>query len=451
LTESNEIDSIKFVLDLGDNRQIIKTFVFYKDQYIIDFKLDIREMATEFDNSEYFVAWHSGLKYTELDYSNQISKEDISSAKAYVFQGESKEELSLPDKPYQKKSRSDFSGVVDWTAIRTKYFAMIILPDKKDDIIPIMSGKTFPLYSDPDLKDRVNKIFSMTLKNKISLTENQKEITQHFRVYLGPLDYDIIKQYHATLSKIMDFGFIIFRPFAKAVLKVFIFLHLFIPNYGIVLIIFSLLVKVLVWPLTKKSNVSMQRMQVLQPKLNELKEKYGKDPQRLNRETMKLYKEEGINPVSGCIPQLLQMPLLIAIFIVFRSTIELRDAAFVWWINDLSAPDTIYQLAFSIPFYGNFVNVLPIIMGVTMFWQQKMTMKDPKQKAMVYFMPIFFTLIFNSFPSGLNLYYALFNIFSIAQLKWSPEKKIEQNSSDSPKVQQQKLRLKEKKFRFTKK
>ena len=166
----------------------------------------------------------------------------------------------------------------------------------------------------------------------------------------------------------------------------------------------------------------MQRMQTLQPRMTELKEKYGKDPQRMNKETMKLYKESGVNPLSGCLPTLLQMPLLWAIFIVFRNTIELRDAAFIWWIKDLSAPDTIFQLPFTIPFYGDLVNILPIFMGVTMFIQQKMTMKDPKQKAMVYFMPIFLTLIFNSFPSGLNLYYALFNLFSIIQQKWTPKK-----------------------------
>lgn len=169
----------------------------------------------------------------------------------------------------------------------------------------------------------------------------------------------------------------------------------------------------------------MQRMQTLQPRLSELKEKYGKDPQRLNKETMKLYKEAGVNPFSGCLPTLLQLPLLWAIFIVFRNTIELRDAGFIWWIKDLSEPDTIFRLPFTIPFYGDLVNVLPLVMGITMFLQQKMTMKDPKQKAMVYFMPIFLTLLFNTFPAGLNLYYALFNIFSIVQQKWMPIKEAE--------------------------
>jgi len=144
----------------------------------------------------------------------------------------------------------------------------------------------------------------------------------------------------------------------------------------------------------------------------------------LNKETMKLYKEHGVNPISGCLPMLLQMPLLWSVFLVFRNTIQLRQAPFIWWINDLSAPDTIL-LPFSLPFIGNALHIIPLFMGITMFLQQKMTMKDPKQKAMVYLMPIFLTFIFYKFPSGLNLYYTLFNIFTVIQQKITPDKKEE--------------------------
>ncbi|MFZ5516276.1 MAG: membrane protein insertase YidC [Candidatus Zhuqueibacterota bacterium] len=429
-------DSVKFSLDLGDGRQIIKTYKFYKDQYVVDLTVEMKKIPVEFDNHQYFIGWKSGLNYTELDYSNLIDKEDIGNAKAYIYQGGSKEELSLPNKPNEQKTRSDFSGVVDWAAVRTKYFAMVILPDKQFDIEPILYGRTYSIYDDPNLKDRVEKEYSVTLKTNIPPSKLDN-VTHTFRVYIGPLDYSIIKNYHPTLAKIMDFGMSIIRPFAKLVLYSFLFIHDFIPNYGIVLIVFSILIKILVSPLTRKSFVSMQKMQSLQPKMNELKEKYAKDPKRLNTETMKLYKEEGINPMSGCLPTLLQLPLLWAVFIIFRNTIELRGAEFVWWINDLSAPDTIFQLPFSIPFYGNLVNILPIVMGVSMFIQQKMTMKDPKQKAMVYFMPIFFTLLFNTFPSGLNLYYTLFNFFTILQQKFTPEKKIDTGFSAAPKQVQE--------------
>ena len=193
----------------------------------------------------------------------------------------------------------------------------------------------------------------------------------------------------------------------------------FIPNYGIVIIIFSILVKVILYPLTKKSYSSMKDMQKIQPLMAEIREKYKDEPQRMNSEMMKLYKEHGVNPVGGCLPMILQMPLLIALFIVFRSTIQLRGAMFIpGWITDLSQPDTLFMLPFSLPMYGDQFNLLPILMALTMIFQSKMTMQDPKQKMMVYVMPIFMLVIFNRFPSGLNLYYTLFNLLTIIQQKY---------------------------------
>ena len=130
--------------------------------------------------------------------------------------------------------------------------------------------------------------------------------------------------------------------------------------------------------------------------------------------------------MGGCLPMVIQMPLLFGLFIIFRTTIELRGQGFIFWITDLSAPDTIYAFpgGFSLPIYGDSVNILPLVMGITMFFQQKMTVTDPKQKMMVYFMPIFLTLLFNSFPSGLNLYYALFNFLTILQQKYLTPKKV---------------------------
>ena len=185
----------------------------------------------------------------------------------------------------------------------------------------------------------------------------------------------------------------------------------------------------------------MREMSKVQPLMNELREKYKNEPQRLNREMMKLYKEHNINPLGGCIPMLLQMPLLVALFIVFRSTIQLRGAMFIpGWINDLSTPDTLAFLPFSLPLYGNQFNLLPILMAGTMIFQSKMTMKDPKQKAMVYLMPIFMLLIFNQFPSGLNLYYTLFNLWTIIQQKFIERGKGEEKVIPIPKSEKRKNR-----------
>jgi YidC/Oxa1 family membrane protein insertase len=160
----------------------------------------------------------------------------------------------------------------------------------------------------------------------------------------------------------------------------------------------------------------MKKMQALQPKITELKEKFKDDPQKMNKETMKLYSTYGINPAGGCLPMLLQMPIFVALWGMFQSAIDLRQQPFVGWITDLSQPDVIFHLGYKLPIVGiQEISGLALLMGITTFIQQKMTVKDPKQQALVYMMPIMLTLLFMSFPSGLNLYYFMFNVLSIAQ------------------------------------
>jgi YidC/Oxa1 family membrane protein insertase len=191
---------------------------------------------------------------------------------------------------------------------------------------------------------------------------------------------------------------------------------LFIPNYGIVIIIFSFIIKLLLHPLTKQSFSSMRKMQLLQPKIAEIKEKHKDDPTKQNKETMKLYSTYGINPMGGCLPMLLQMPIFIALWGMLQSAVELRQQPFFWWITDLARPDIIAHLPFKIPIFGiDQISLLALLMGVTTFLQQKMTVTDPQQKAMVYVMPVFLTILFMNFPSGLNLYYFVFNLLSIGQ------------------------------------
>ena len=177
----------------------------------------------------------------------------------------------------------------------------------------------------------------------------------------------------------------------------------------------------MVYPLTSKSLNSTRKMQAIQPLLNDLREKHKNDQRKFAQAQMDLFKEHGVNPLSGCVPVLLQMPLLFALFTVFRSSIELRGEPFIWWIKDLSRPDIVLDLGINIPLYGSGVAILPLLMGITMFIQMKSapTGQGPaQQKAMMYFMNGFFILIFNQFPSGLVLYYTLFNVLTIAQQKY---------------------------------
>lgn len=402
LDDEQPADSLTFTLDLGEYRKLVKTYVFYHDRYSIDLKVRMINLADFVDGFSYFLGWRSGLRSTEPDFNA-----DMQSAKIYALQGDANS-FEAGD----SFDASEWDDPTDWVAIRTKYFTAAVIPEKeKAQGVHFFAEKVNVGKEEPWEK------YGFNLQMPY---DGRQKTGNAFTVYLGPLDYDIVKSYDVGLEMMMDFGWAIFRPFGKFVLFCFTWLHKIIPNYGVVIILFAILIKIVLYPLTKKSYQSMKEMQALQPMLQELNEKYKDNPQKKQQEMMRIYKEHGVNPLGGCIPMLLQMPLLIALFNVFQSTIELRGADFVWWIHDLSRPDTIATLPFSLPLYGDQVNILPLFMGVTMFVQQKMTMKDPKQKAMVYIMPVFFTLLFNSFPSGLNLYYALFNLFSIVQEKIIP-------------------------------
>ncbi len=410
LTERQPQGSVEFVLEIPPGRRIKKVYRFQADRY--DFRLEVELVGMEefVEGFSYFVGWRSGLAATEPDF-----KLDMSKARAYAHVGS--EEALDANKPYKE---TWFDDPTDWVAIRTKYFAVAVIPEEKaqgarlfGEQVDIGAGSPWKKYG-----------FDLQVPY-VAGRDKRLEAT----VFLGPLDYDVITSYNVGLEQIMDLGWALFRPFGKFVLWCFEGLHQVIPNYGFVIVVFSVLIKLALYPLTRKSYRSMKEMQTLQPLVQEINEKYKNDPQKKQQEIMRLYKEQGVNPLGGCIPMLLQMPLLIALFQIFQSTIELRQAPFIWWITDLSRPDTVATIPSLLPFnnlmYGTKVNVLPLFMGVTMFIQQKMSMKDPKQKAMVYFMPVFFTLLFNSFPSGLNLYYSLFNLFTIAQEKLVPYKKAE--------------------------
>lgn len=246
----------------------------------------------------------------------------------------------------------------------------------------------------------------------------------HYGVYVGPVTYQLLRAQNTGLDgeerevgmdNFMDYGWAFFRPIMKPltiiILRGFFALHEVIPNYGLVIIVFSILVKITVFPLTHKSLESAAKMQQLQPQMTALKEKYGDDQQKLNQEMMNLYKEQKINPLGGCLPMLLQMPILISLFNVFRSAIELRQAGFLLWITDLSQPDS---TGIMLPLFGE-LHVLPLLMAVSTFLQSKMTMKDPKQAAMVYVMPVMMTFFFWNFASGLVLYWTMFNLLTLVQ------------------------------------
>ncbi len=218
------------------------------------------------------------------------------------------------------------------------------------------------------------------------------------------------------LENLVNLGWkFIIRPIGEFfMLPFFLFIYKLIGNYGISIILFSIVMKIILYPLSIQQMRSAQKMKVIAPEVAKVREKYKDDQKQQQQELMKVYSTYGINPAGGCLPLLLQMPILYALWGVLRTSIELRQADFAFWIHDLSLPDSIITLPF--PIFGiTSLSGLALLMGITMFIQQKMTLTDPKQKAMVYMMPIMFTLMFSYFPAGLNLYYFVFNLLGILQ------------------------------------
>jgi len=399
---------ITFRMELGPDKAIEKKYLFKAGTYLIKSDIEFIGFRGLITDNTYDISWESGIRFIE---KNSVNEAGFSSADVYY--GDEKVVIDAPGDG--EKITRDFNGRVDWLAVRNKYFAAIMIPTDPTLVEgAYIEGQTFPT-TNLGLKE----IYNVRLVVPFKGSDLER---RSINLYIGPVDYDLLKEVSLNLTALVDFGsffglkFIV-RPIAEYVLLPLLkFLNMFIPNYGFVIIIFSLIIKIVVYPLTRKSFQSMKKMQLLQPKITELKEKFKDDPQKMNKETMKLYQTYGVNPAGGCLPILLQMPIFIALWGLFQAATELRQQPFIFWINDLSTPDVIYDLGFKLPLFGiQEISGLAILMGVTTFFQQKMSIKDPKQQALVYMMPIMLTILFMTFPSGLNLYYFMFNVFSIAQ------------------------------------
>ncbi|MBI5464852.1 MAG: membrane protein insertase YidC [Ignavibacteriales bacterium] len=403
LDKNNFEFEITLTLPSSNGGVLLKRYLFRNDTNGFKSTITMRGMAAVIANFGYQLVWENGLRYAEHD-----SRSESDFAAAYVYAGKELTEINAAK--IGERAEKEFSGAVDWIGTRNKYFAVALIPAHAPTEGAFISGDHRPLPESGEIE-------TYTIALKMPFKGGVEEAS-NIDVYLGPLDHTQLKSYGVGLEQMMSLGAAwVIRPIAEYVmLPLFGAIHYVVPNWGIVIIVFSIVIKIVLHPLTKSSMRSMKRVQALQPMMEEIKEKYKDDPEKMNRAVMGLYKEYGVNPAGGCLPLLLQLPILYALFSVFRSSIELRQASFVAWIRDLSVPDVIYSLPFQLPLLGiKDISGLALIMGVTMFFQSKMTTTDPRQKAMVWMMPIMMTLLFNSFPSGLNLYYTVFNVLSIGQ------------------------------------
>ncbi|MBW2333951.1 MAG: membrane protein insertase YidC [Deltaproteobacteria bacterium] len=370
---------------------ITTRFVFYADSYKIDLSVII-------DNrSEYIIDYSLLLN---LAHFPQQTKKSYYAFEGMAFLVDNKlEEIKV-----KKLKDKLFSGQISWIAYEEAYFMTAIISE--EDKKATVKGTTLP-----DGEVRITYITP-----SLNLRQHQKA-TESFTLYLGPRDLDILKALNKKLEKAINFGW--FDIIAKPLLVSLRFFNKYLSNYGLSIILLTIIIKILFWPLTHKSYQSMKEMRKLQPMMAKIREKYKGNKQEMQKQLMGLYKTYKINPMGGCLPMIVQIPVFFALFRVLPNSIELRHAPFVLWIKDLSAPDRLFSFPFQIPFmaapYG--IPVLTLIMGASMFLQQKMTPTtgDPTQAKMMMLLPIVFTFMFINFPSGLVLYWLVNNALSIAQ------------------------------------
>ena len=313
--------------------------------------------------------------------------------------------------------------IVDWVSAKNKFFTHILRPHE-----PIA---TMAVLADRDLSEKgiLPTSVAATLNFSSTAIEQNHTIQLPYTLYIGPKQYDLLKQAGNSMEKVMEFetiGFwsftnVLMEPSRKALLYSMNLFNQYLPGgYGIAIILLTLLIRILFWPLTHKSTESMKRMQEVQPELKALQEKYKKDPQRMQQETMKLYKEKRVNPMGGCLPMFIQIPVFFALFTVLRNAIELRFSSFLW-IKDLSTAENLF--AGSIPLVGA-LNILPIIMSLSMIWQQKLSSpgtamtpeQQQQQRIMMFMMPVMMLFFFYTMPSGLVLYWTVSNLLMIGQI-----------------------------------
>jgi YidC/Oxa1 family membrane protein insertase len=356
--------------DAASGLKVLKRLTFHQGSYVVDVALTVEGLNDGYDvvlgTNFGIVEWGDGF----IGLIGSASMVD------------GKVEKETPDDHMERK------GIVQWVALQDKYFLSVLMPQEASAALAKKEGEK--LVSAGARMPSVNT-------------------TTTLQLYAGPKEYDTLRSFNVGLEETIDFGWFIFgswsvvKAVAKPIFYVLRFLNEYTHNYGVTIILLTMGIKLLFVPLQYKSYKSMKQMQMIQPKVLGLQEKYKDDRDKLNKELIKLYRDHKVNPVGGCLPMVLQMPVFVALFNILYMTIDLRQAPFFGWITDLSVQD---------PYY-----VLPIIMGATMVIQQKITptTMDPTQAKIMLVLPVFMTFLFVNFPAGLVLYWLTNNVLTIGQ------------------------------------
>ncbi|KQC11067.1 MAG: hypothetical protein APR62_10710 [Smithella sp. SDB] len=365
----------------SDGFKVEKIFTFNPDNYSIELDVKVSNLTNSPITKIPHLNWY--------EYANPKKEKD-----KYSNEGP----VAYVSKSVKRKKVSDISTYVSlgpdvsWGGFERKYFMAVAIPQD-------------PSLTTINMSKDQNNVVSVEIRGAKSIIPPKQSDSLKYSLFIGPKDYTLLKKLGISLEEAIEFdSFIPGLKWLSIGLLIFIkFLYQFVGNYGIAIVILTILIKLVFWPLGTISYKSMKEMQKLQPKLMELKEKYKNDQAKIGQETMALYRAHKVNPLSGCLPMLIQIPVFIGLYNTLLYAIEFRHSPLFWWIQDLSAKD---------PYY-----IIPIVMGATQFIQQKMTPTtgDPMMAKMMLAMPIVFTFIFLNFPAGLVIYWLINNVLSIGQ------------------------------------
>jgi YidC/Oxa1 family membrane protein insertase len=408
---NNQVLSMK--LKISNDRYLEYRYEIKPDNYMLGFTVKSQGMDSAINTSKTL-----DLNWDFKAYRQEKSLRSENMYTSFYFKAED-------DVSYLSQEDDETKSSVNWIAFKQHFFSSVLLTDK-----PFSSARM--VSKNLVIDEEKDTLFSKEFSLQAPLDMKSGDLNYAMSMYFGPNDFEVLKQYKNTdVEEIVDLGWGIFGWINKLIfIPVFAFLSSFISNYGLIIILMTIVVRIIMSPVVYKSYLSSAKMKVLRPEMQEINEKYkGKEnAMKRQQETMALQRKAGVSPLSGCIPALIQMPVFFALFRFFPSNVELRQKGFLW-ANDLSSYDTIAKLPFKIPFYGDHVSLFPILASIAIFFYMRMTqsqqmnMQQPTQegmpdmgkmmKMMMYFSPVMMLLFFNNYASSLSLYYFVSNLLTI--------------------------------------
>jgi YidC/Oxa1 family membrane protein insertase len=403
LDASGAVRTLSFTARDPDGAVFRQVYRMRPDDYAMDLEVEIRNVPAGWRLSDYSItarSWPLAHEHDPLDEERSLRATGLVGTN-----------LHREGAGGLKKGPKTFEGNAAWASVQTRYFVGCVALSRGTSKGTVASLESRALSAEElaRLGSQAKPVQDLVTHALVMSLPGESEAPHRFLVYFGPNEYFRLAKVGHGLERIVDLGWSWIQPFSKLLLQLMLWLYGLVRNYGIAIVLLATLVRVLLHPLSMISIKSMREMQKVQPEIERLREKYKKDPQAMNQAMMALYRDHKINPAGGCLPMLVQMPLFFALYSVLFNAIELRQAPFVGWVSDLSAPDVLFEV-------GSFpIRILPLLMTGSGLLQQKMTPTDPRQATSMYLMNVLMLVFFYNLPSGLVLYWTVMNVLTALQ------------------------------------